>query len=215
MTKLFINDEEFSKTVNVPQEGITDIFFDSDTNDNILIPTSCIRKRISGLADEIATQNNSSKSLDILIVLSGSFIFASDLSKELYEKHKVSIRTHFMKLSYYGNSVKSSKEKREIKVEMTPAEMETDNLIIVEDIIDQGFTLQWMIEYLQLVRSIKNIQVCTLFNKRLDNPTKEIKEIRSKIKIDYSGFMIPDIWVAGYGMDIENEHRNVPFVFKA
>jgi hypoxanthine phosphoribosyltransferase len=215
MAKLFINEEEFSKTVNVPKEGITDIFFDADTDDNILIPTSCIKKRISGLTDEITTKNDSTKSLDILIVLSGSFMFAADLSKELYEKHKVNIRTHFMKLSYYGDSIKSSKEKREIKVEMTPSNMETDNLIIVEDIIDQGFTLQWMLEYLQLVQCIKNIQICTLLNKKLDNPTKEIKEIRSKIKIDYLGFVIPDIWVAGYGMDIQNEYRNTPFVFKA
>ena len=214
MAKLFINEEEFSKTVSVPEDGITDIFFDANTADSILIPESCIKKRVSGLTDEIAARNSSAKSLDILIVLSGSFMFASDLSKELYLRHNVGIRTHFMKLSYYGDSVKSSKEKREIKVEMTPAEMETDDLLIVEDIIDQGFTLQWMIEYLQLVRGIKNIQICTLLNKKLDNPRKEIKELRSKINIDFTGFVIPDIWVAGYGMDIKHEHRNVPFVFK-
>ena len=221
MTRLFVSEEEFLATIRVPQEGITDVFFDSDVtgiNENVLISTSCIKKRISGLADEIVAKNDfvkSGKELDILIVLSGSLLFASDLSRELYERHKVNVRTHFIKLSYYGNSVKSSKQNREIKVEMTPADMDVESLVIVEDIIDQGFTLQWMLEYLELVRSVKNIQICTLLNKELNNPSKEVKEIRSKIKIDYSGFVIPDIWVAGYGMDVEQKYRNVPFIFKA
>ncbi|NMB66391.1 MAG: hypoxanthine phosphoribosyltransferase, partial [Spirochaetes bacterium] len=84
----------------------------------------------------------------------------------------------------------------------------------VEDIADQGFTLSWLKNYLLHERNAKSLKICSLLYKRLDNPSQEVQNIRRQLDIDYIGFTVPDVWVAGYGIDAAYEYRHLPFIVR-
>ncbi len=218
MKQRILIDSDYLFPVEVPAAGVRDssnpITACEALHPSVLIPEACLQKRITVLADELANDKQES-GIDFLAVLNGSCIFAADLSRELFRKYRISVNLHFIKLSAYGNGRKEEGETdRRIKLIMTPPEIEGRDIIVVEDIIDQGFTLAWMLDYLSIVRTVNSIRICTLLNKKLDNPSAAVSELRKKIKPDYTGFFIPDVWAGGYGLDIEGAMRNTPFIFE-
>lgn len=162
----------------------------------VMISEDEINKRISELADEI---NNDYKGEDIHIIciLKGSIFFACDLSKKL--KGKVSI--DFMSVSSYGNETVSSGRVRILKDLDEP--INNKNVIIIEDIIDSGNTLSHLVDLLS-TRQPKSLNICTL----LDKPDRR----ETNVKVKYVGFIIPDEFVVGYGLDYNQIYRNLPYV---
>lgn len=163
---------------------------------DVLISKEKIADRVKELAKEINKEFDGEEVV-LIGLLRGSVIFLSDLAREIDLDAKID----FMIVSSYGNTMESSKEVKIIKD--LEEYIEGKNVIIVEDIIDTGYTLQKVVETLKL-RNPKELRICTL----LDKP--ERREV--EIAVDYVGFQIPDEFVVGYGIDYAQKHRNLPYV---
>jgi hypoxanthine phosphoribosyltransferase len=162
----------------------------------ILISEKQIRQRTRELAQEIS-RDYEGKDLLLVCVLKGGIVFLVDLMRELTIPHSID----FMATSSYGASTESSGVVRILKDLDKP--IEGRNVLIVEDIIDTGHTLDYLTRILQ-ERAPANLHICTLLNKQ------ERREV--DIPIDYVGFNIPNKFVIGYGLDFGEIYRNLPFV---
>ena len=164
--------------------------------EKILVSNAEIAKR----AEEIAAQINADyKGKPILVVgiLRGASIFLADIFKRL----EGDVELDFMSLSSYGNGTNSSGEVKMIKDLSEP--VDGKNVLIIEDIIDTGVTLSYLIKVLE-ARNPESIKLCAL----LDKPSRRKVELKG----DYIGFEIPDEYVVGYGLDYAEKYRNLPDV---
>ncbi|QAY67429.1 hypoxanthine phosphoribosyltransferase [Paenibacillus protaetiae] len=133
----------------------------------------------------------------VICVLKGAFIFMSDLVKTM----TIPLEIDFMAVSSYGQSTKSSGVVKIIKDLDTS--VEGRDVLIVEDIIDSGLTLSYLIDVLER-RNAKSVTVATLF----DKPARRTVDLQA----DYTGFTLPDEFVVGYGLDFAEKYRNLPFI---
>ena len=216
-------DAYYSRAVKVPADGITGTpdydecaeKITSDTKgrvDRLLIPRFSLMTRIRKLAGQISDDYRDTEILYMVVILKGAFIFASDLAREIFNCGGPEVRFAFIKASTYRKEIKESGEKRrETMIELKPKGIQGKNVLIVEDIIDQGFTLP-PIKRLLLEEEIGSLKICTLLNKILSTPSKEVEQAKKSLQIDYVGFEIPDRWVAGYGIDAGEDFRHLPFI---
>jgi hypoxanthine phosphoribosyltransferase len=180
---------------------------------SVLIPKDCLDKRISAMADEIAKDYPQDRVLHVMVVLTGSIFFAADLGRELYDRAGINARFHLIKTSVYDDTIKKSGEHyRAVKLELEPKDIEGKDILVVEDITDQGFTLTWLKNYFLSERKVSSVRICSLLDKELQRPSEEVRKIREQLLVDYTGFKIPDVWVAGYGVDAAQELRNLPCI---
>ena len=161
--------------------------------ESILITEETIRQRVQVLARQISTDYKGSKPL-LVGLLKGSFIFLADLARAL----DIDSEIDFMTVSSYGNSMENA-EVRILKDLGEP--IQGRDVLIVEDIIDTGLTLSRILELLA-ARHPKSLKVCTLLNK----PSRR----KVDVAVDYNGFDIEDVFVAGYGIDFAQKYRNLP-----
>jgi hypoxanthine phosphoribosyltransferase len=164
--------------------------------EEVLISREEITKRIKELGKQIS-EDYKDKDLMLIGVLKGSVPFMADLLKEI----SIYCTMDFMAVSSYGSSTKSSGVVRILKD--LDSSIENKDILIVEDIIDTGHTLKYLIENLRS-RNPKSIKVSCL----LDKPDRREVEL----DIDYVGFKIPDAFVIGYGLDYAERYRNLPFI---
>lgn len=164
---------------------------------NILLSKETINKRIEELGAEIA-KDYSGKKLYVLSLLRGSFVFTADLVRAIDMKLKVG----FMTTSSYGNSEVSSEEVK--IVSDIPDNIEGFDVLIVDDIVDTGYTMEFIINHVKKLGAA-SVKSCTL----LDKPSRR----KANVKPDYCCFEIDDVFVVGYGLDYGNYYRNVPYVF--
>jgi hypoxanthine phosphoribosyltransferase len=162
-----------------------------------LISEKDIKKRITELGEDINHFYKDTKKLLVVGLLRGSFVFIADLAREL----KIPVEVDFMTASSYGNSMQSSNN---IRI-LTDLNTDIKNLdvLLVEDIIDTGHTLNQVIKLLNN-RKPKSLEVCCLLNKFSRRET----DIESK----WVGFDIPDEFVVGYGIDYAQDNRHLPFI---
>ncbi len=164
-----------------------------------MISADKIKNRVIELGAEIEKDYKGKGDIILVGLLRGSVVFLADLAREINLEAKID----FMVVSSYGNSMESS---REVRINKDLEEDIRDkNVIIIEDIIDTGYTLEKVEEYLRL-KSPASLEICTL----LDKP--ERREVTVPVK--YVGFEIPDVFVIGYGIDYAQKHRNLPFIGK-
>jgi hypoxanthine phosphoribosyltransferase len=163
-----------------------------------LISTDRLKKRIKELAREIS-KDYEGKNPIIVAILKGSFVFLADLIREIRIPHEID----FISVASYGSRKKASGVVRLLKDLNT--NIEGKDVIIVEDIIDSGLTLNYIRNNL-LTRNPKSLEVATLLNKK--------KKRKVKIPLKYIGFSIPDNFVVGYGLDYDERYRNLPYVAK-
>ncbi|MEA4816064.1 MAG: hypoxanthine phosphoribosyltransferase [Lachnospiraceae bacterium] len=161
-----------------------------------LITNSAINKRLDEIAEEIM-RDYKGKTIDMICVLKGGVIFMVDLARRINLPVKIS----FMSVSSYGSETKSSGN---IKILLDLDEsIEGKDVIIIEDIIDSGRTLNLLGEFL-LNRNPNSLKICAL----LDKPLR--REV--KVNVDYTGFTIPDEFVVGYGLDYDQRYRNLNYI---
>jgi len=164
--------------------------------EEILIPENQIQKKIEELGNQIS-RDYQGKQLICIGVLRGAVIFLADLARYI----KVPMIIDFMDISSYGASTESSGVVRIVKD--LDENIEKKDVLIVEDIIDTGLTLDYLIRMLKS-RNPASLRVCSLLNK------KERRQI--DVPIDYCGFDIPDKFVVGYGLDFNGLYRNIPYI---
>jgi hypoxanthine phosphoribosyltransferase len=163
---------------------------------DVLISHEEIQSRVQELARSIS-DDYSDRKIILIGVLKGAFIFLSDLSRALDIPHMID----FMAVSSYGSSTTSSGIVRIIKDLDNP--ITNQHIILVEDIIDSGLTLKYLINMLKN-RSPASISVCALLDKSCKHPNEKLA--------DYLGFEIPDKFVVGYGLDYKQYHHNLNFI---
>lgn len=161
-----------------------------------LINEDEIKAIVSRLADKIS-QDYSGQEFLAVGILKGASIFMSDLVREI----SLPLEIDYMAVSSYGTSTKSSGVVRIIKD--LDADVVNKNVLIVEDIVDTGLTLNYLKQYL-LSRKAKTVKICSLLNK----PSRR----KVDIDIDYVGVDIEDYFVVGYGIDYAEKYRNLPYV---
>lgn len=162
----------------------------------ILIDEKTLQNRIRELGQKIS-KDYADKDLILICVLKGAVLFMADLAQNI----DTPLEMDFMAVSSYGNSTKSSGVVRIIKD--LDASIENKDLLIVEDIVDSGLTLSYLIDLLK-GRGVKSLKICSL----LEKPARRI----AKIDIDYIGFQVPDAFVVGYGLDYAEKYRNLPYI---
>ncbi|HAL63891.1 MAG TPA: hypoxanthine phosphoribosyltransferase [Clostridiales bacterium] len=164
--------------------------------EKILVTEQEISKLVKRIANEI-NADLKGEPLLVIIILKGSTPFAMDLIKHL----DMNVEIDFMQVSSYGKSTSSSgfiNLKKDIEQDITGK-----NILIVEDIIDSGNTLN-KIKTLFQDRNAKSVRICTL----LDKPSRRVVDV----KVDYVGSEIPDEFVVGYGLDYNEQYRNLPYI---
>ena len=162
-----------------------------------LIPEEEVEKRICEIAAQIS-KDYEGKSVHLICILKGSVMFMSELAKRI----TVPVTMDFMSCSSYGSGTVS---KGIVKIAKDLDEpIEGRDALIVEDIIDSGRTLAYLIEILKQ-RNPESIHLCTL----LDKPERRVKK---QVKVDYTCFEIPDEFVVGFGLDYDQKYRNLPYI---
>jgi hypoxanthine phosphoribosyltransferase len=162
----------------------------------VLISEERLQERVQELGRKISL-DYAEASLALICVLKGGYLFLADLTRALSVRHSVD----FMAISSYGSSTASSGVVRILKD--LDADISGKDVLVVEDIIDTGRTLFYLMENLRS-RGPRSVRICTLLSK----PAR--REI--DLPVDYVGFEIPDEFVVGYGLDYAEEYRNLPFV---
>ena len=167
-----------------------------DAIGEILVPAEDLTRRIRELAAEVS-RDYAGKDLLLVGVLKGAVLFLSDLMRQL----EVPCEVDFMAISSYGSATKSSGVVRILKD--LDAVIEGRDVLIVEDIVDSGLTLQYLMRNLG-ARNPASLEVCALLTK----PSRR----KVELPIRFSGFEIPDRFAIGYGLDFSERYRNLPYV---
>lgn len=163
----------------------------------VLIPEDTLKNRIKELGQEIS-RDYEGKQILAICILRGGVMFMSDLIRQI----DVPVAIDFMGVSSYGVGKRSTTGQVRITLDLTTS-IGDKNVLIVEDIIDSGNTLNSVIEMLR-TRNPRSLEVCTLLNKY---SRREVD-----VPIKYCGFNIPDKFVFGYGLDMDEFYRNLPFI---
>lgn len=163
----------------------------------VLLSEEEVDNRIREIAGEI-NRDYAGKEVHLICILKGGVFFTCELAKRL----TVPVSLDFMCVSSYGSGTESSGAVKIVKDLDQP--LEGKEVLIVEDIIDSGRTLAYLIEILKQ-RNPKSIRLCTL----LDKPERRVKK---QVKVDYTCFTIPDEFVVGYGLDYDQKYRNLPYI---
>lgn len=166
--------------------------------DNIktMLSEDQVNQRIKELADQIS-KDYEGKSIHLICILKGSVFFCCDLAKRI----TVPVILDFMSVSSYGNETVSSGRVRILKD--LDESIQGKHVIIIEDIIDSGRTLAYLKDLLAS-RTPESLSICTL----LDKPDRR----ETDVDVEYVGFVIPDEFVVGYGLDYDQKYRNLPYV---
>lgn len=133
----------------------------------------------------------------VICILKGASFFACELAKRI----TVPVYIDFMRVSSYGDGTESTGKVNIIQD--LEASIEGENVLVVEDIIDSGYTLSFLLENLKS-RGAKSVRLCTLLSK----PDRRVVDV----PVDYIGYVIPDVFVVGYGLDYAQRYRNLPYI---
>ncbi len=162
----------------------------------VMIPEEEIDKKIRYLGEQIS-KDYAGKEVHLICILKGSVFFTCELAKRI----TVPVTLDFMSVSSYGNSTTTSGVVKIVKD--LDESIEGKNVIVIEDIVDTGRTLSYLLEVLK-GRKPESLALCTL----LDKPERRTHEV----EVDYTGFQVPDEFVVGYGLDYAQKYRNLPYI---
>lgn len=162
----------------------------------VMLTEEEVDAKIQEIGDQIS-RDYAGKQVHLVCVLKGGSFFMCELAKRI----TIPVSLDFMSVSSYGTDTKSSGV---VKIVKDLDEPLTDkNVIVIEDIVDSGRTLSYLLEMLRK-RGPKNLALCTL----LDKPERRIVDV----DVNYTGFQIPDKFVVGYGLDYDQKYRNLPYI---
>jgi hypoxanthine phosphoribosyltransferase len=163
----------------------------------VIIPADDLQKRIAQLGVEIS-HDYKGKNLHLICILRGGVLFLADLMRQITVEHTID----FMAVSSYGVGARKTTGQVRIALDLKE-DIQARDVLLVEDIVDSGYTIASVLEILN-TRHPKSLSVCTLLDKE---SRREVE-----VPIHYRGFTIPDKFVFGYGLDIDEYYRNLPFI---
>ena len=164
----------------------------------VLIPEADLQARIAELGIQISNDYADVNDLLLICILKGGVMFLTDLSRHITVPHAID----FMAASSYGIGVRATTKQVRLDLDVSSA-IKDRHVLIIEDIIDSGYTLRFVLDTLE-VRKPASLRLCTLLNKEA---RREVE-----ITVDYVGFTIENQFVFGYGLDLDEKYRNLPFI---
>jgi hypoxanthine phosphoribosyltransferase len=164
----------------------------------VLIDEVSLQRRVAELGAQISHDYANAQKLVLVCILRGGVVFLTDLMRQISVPHEID----FLSVSSYGKGVRAATGNVRIDMDLRD-EITGKEILIVEDIIDSGHTLRFVMDVLK-ARKPASVRLCAL----LDKPSRRTVEI----PIDYRGFIIEDRYVFGYGLDLDEKFRNMPFV---
>jgi len=164
--------------------------------DEILISEQELSTKVKELGAQIS-KDYEGEDLILVGILKGSVPFMADLMRAI----TIPLSIDFMQVSSYGGDTKTSGVVKILKD--LDADITNKNVLIVEDIIDSGYTLDYLKKYLAH-RGCKSLKICTI----LDKPSRR----KVNLKPDYCGFEVDDLFIVGYGLDLDQKYRNLPYI---
>lgn len=162
----------------------------------VLLTEKEVDDRIQAIGEQIS-KDYAGRQVHLVCVLKGGSFFMCELAKRI----TVPVSLDFMSVSSYGSDTKSSGVIKIVKD--LDESLKDKDVIVVEDIVDSGRTLSYLLEMLK-ARGPKSLALCTL----LDKPDRRVVDV----DVDYTGFQIPDEFVVGYGLDYDQRYRNLPYI---
>ena len=163
----------------------------------VLIDEKRLDERITEIAKQIEKEYEG-KEITLICILKGSVFFTVDLAKKI----DGDVKLEFIRVSSYEGSSTESSGEIKMKLDLKDS-IQGKDVIVIEDIIDTGRTLSYLIEYLKMKKP-NSVKLCALLDK---------KERRvCDVDVDYTGFEIPDEFVVGYGLDVDEKYRNLPYI---
>jgi hypoxanthine phosphoribosyltransferase len=163
---------------------------------DILVDEAALQQRVAELAEEISRDYHG-QDLHLVCILRGGVVFLTDLMRRITVPNTLD----FMAVTSYGTARQSTGQVR-ITLDLKD-EIHNRNVLLVEDIVDSGYTIASVLDFLR-TRHPTSLKVCTLLNK------PERREV--EVPVDYCGFVIPNKFVFGYGLDLDEYYRNLPFI---
>lgn len=164
----------------------------------VLIDSKKLNERIIALADEINSHYGESEPLTLICILRGAVMFFAELSKHL----KMPVKMEFVTLSSYGNSEKSTGKVKAVNLAIP--DLENQKALIVEDIIDTGLTLDFLLKFIKTNCKVKDVKLAVLFDKKCAR--------KFDIEPDFSAFEIDDKFIVGFGLDYNGFYRNLDYI---
>lgn len=181
--------------------------------DRVLLDEEQLRQRVQELAVEICRDFHGSDNLHLVGILTGAFVFMADLARAIHRAGGPLVRCVFVRARAYGIRVgQGAAEPVTVEVDRVPDSVAGCDVIVVEDILDQGHTLTRIRDLLLTRARARSVRLCVLLDKTLEQPSPEVAAVRKELKPDYCGFTVPDRWLAGYGLDAADEFRALPYV---
>ncbi|MCQ2493757.1 MAG: hypoxanthine phosphoribosyltransferase [Lachnospiraceae bacterium] len=162
----------------------------------VLLSEEEVDRRINEIGEQIS-KDYAGKNVHLICVLKGGSFFLCELAKRI----SVPVSLDFMSVSSYGKDTKSSGVVKIVKD--LDESIKGKNVLVIEDIVDSGRTLSYLMEMLE-AREPESLKLCTL----LDKPERRVVDV----KVDYTGFQVPDEFVVGYGLDYDQLYRNLPYI---
>ena len=164
----------------------------------VLIDSKKLNERIIALADEINFHYGENEPLTLICILRGAVMFFTELSKHL----KMPVKMEFVTLSSYGNSEKSTGKVKAVNLAIP--DLENQKALIVEDIIDTGLTLDFLLKFIKTNCKVKDVKLAVLFDKKCAR--------KFDIEPDFSAFEIDDKFIVGFGLDYNGFYRNLDYI---
>ena len=162
----------------------------------VLLPEEEVEERIRQIGKQI-TEDYANEEVFLICTLKGASFFACELAKRI----DLPLTLDFIAVASHGSGTQSSGEVRMIKD--LDQSIEGKNVLVIEDIVDTGRTLSYLLEIMKK-RNPKSLKLCSL----LDKPDRRVVEV----EVDYKGFEVPDLFVVGYGLDYAQKYRNLPYI---
>jgi hypoxanthine phosphoribosyltransferase len=179
----------------------------------VLIPRSALHARVEALAAAIARDCAALEALTLVIVLKGAAAFGTDLGEALWRAGGPAVRYEFVRASTYGAAIKGpGEEQRAVRVTLPAPGLAGRDVLLVEDLVDQAFTLPHLLRALREEAGARSVRTCVLAEKELEHPSPAVRAARAGLRLDYVGFRVPDRWIAGYGIDAGEDFRNLPCI---
>ncbi len=167
-------------------------------NLKVLIYEDELLKKIKELSDRINAYYGEDEPLTVICVLKGAVMFFSELVKHL----KMPIKMEFVSLSSYGCSMESSGKVSAINMSLPP--LENEKVLVVEDIMDTGLTLRFLLDYLETKCKVKDVKLAVMFDKKCKR--------KYNLKPDFFAFEADDKFIVGFGLDYDEKYRNIPYI---
>jgi hypoxanthine phosphoribosyltransferase len=193
--------KDFSRVIEVPVEGIRaedEEMVLHDDNVSVLVSEESLRKRTVYLAGDICRDFGG----DIcgILILRGSIVFFADLMREINRQSGKQVLVEVMEVSSYEKAESTGK----ITIKKDAGDIEGKDVLIVEDVVDTGFTLHYLKRYLMDEKKAGSVKVCCITDKRCGR--------RFDVVADYTGFILPDKFIVGYGIDYDQRYRSLPYI---